>query len=339
MEKLLIIRLGSIGDVLHCLGIPEAFKIKFPNAEVHWLVKQEFGFLVEHHPKVAQTITFDREMGFWGLFKLAWSLRKEHYTHVYDAHNNLRSNFVLNVLMFFRKPEILQRPKNRWRRFKYFKLKKRTEYRMPYYSQYSYLRPLAHWLGKTYIPPAPQLFFPDATLDFAMRKIRVPQPFIALVPSAAWTMKRWPQEYWKKLIDALPTASFVILGGPQDHFCEKYEQLEPHRVQNLAGKLTLIESCAVIKAASLTVSGDTGLLHAADQLGVPAIALIGPTAFGYPQRETSHIMEVKDLPCKPCSKDGSGKCSQATFRKCLVDLTPEMVATKVVEVLGAQTPK
>lgn len=335
MEKLLVIRFGSIGDVIQCLGVPQAYKMKYPNAEVHWLVKQDFRFLLEHHPKIAKVTSFDRELGFWGLLKLAWGLRGEHYSHVYDAHNNIRSKIVVKILKLFRSTEILVRSKERWKRFLYFKLKKRGEFIMPFRGQYSYLLPIAKWLGKTYVPPAPQLFFPEETAEFVMRKITVPKPYIALVPSAAWTMKRWPQEYWAKLIELMPTMSFVILGGPLDTFCEKYVQIEPKRIQNLAGKLTLIESCAVIKHAAITISGDTGLLHAADQIGVPAIALIGPSAFGYPTRPTSQILEVNHLPCKPCSKDGSGKCVQSTFRRCMVDLNPATVAKKAAEILEA----
>lgn len=336
MEKLLIIRLSSIGDVLHGLGVPQAFKMKFPNAEIHWLVKKEFSFLLEYHPQIKKVISFDREVGFWGLVGIAWKLRNERYTHIYDAHNNLRSRVVCRVLRLFRSVHFIQRSKERWKRFLFFKLGRRGEFLMPYRSQYSFLQPLAQWLGKTYVPPAPQLFFPEATAEFVMRKIIVPKPYIALVPAAAWTMKRWPQEYWAKLIELMPTMSFVILGGPLDSFCGKYAQVDPNRVQNLAGKLTLIESCAVLKSASLTISGDTGLLHAADQLGVPAIALIGPSAFGYPTRPTSHILEVTHLPCKPCSKDGSGKCVQSTFRRCMVDLTPAVVAKKATDVLAVQ---
>lgn len=335
-EKLLIIRFGSIGDIIQGLGIPQAFRSKFATSEVHWLVKHDFSFLLESHPQINKVHSFQREAGFFALLRLAWNLRDENYTHVYDAHDNIRSRLVSFLLTLFRKPFFLRRSKERWKRFKFFKLKRRGEYLMPYRGQYSYLRPLAFWLGKTFIPPAPQLFFPEATLDFVLKKIRVPMPFIALVPSAAWTMKRWPQEYWKKLIELMPTHSFVILGGPQDHFCEKYQQIAPERVQNLAGKLTLVESCAALKAAAVTISADTGLLHAADQLGAPAIALVGPTAFGYPTRSTSQILEVH-LPCKPCSKDGSGSCSQKTFRRCMVDISPEMVVKKTLEILATET--
>ncbi len=335
-EKLLIIRFGSIGDIIQGLGIPQAFRSKFPQAQVHWIVKHEFSFLVEHHPMINNVSSFERQTGLWGLLRLAWRLRAENFTHIYDAHDNLRSRLVSFILTLFRSPHFLRRPKERWKRFLYFKLGRRGEYLMPFRGQYSYLRPLARWLGKTFVPPAPQLYFPEATLEFVLRKIHVPKPFIALVPSAAWTMKRWPQEHWKILIESLPQQSFVILGGPQDQFCDKYQQIDPNRVQNLAGKLTLIESCAALKAASLTISADTGLLHAADQLGAPAIALIGPTAFGYPTRPTSHIMEVQNLPCKPCSKDGSGRCQQTTFRRCMVEVSPGAVAKKAMEILNQQ---
>jgi len=194
--------------------------------------------------------------------------------------------------------------------------------------QGSYLAPLISWLGVPELPPAPQLYLNQETLDSVRRKIICPTPFVALVPSAAWKMKRWPVAHWKKLVTLLPNENFVILGGPQDSFCEEIAKVSPHRTQNLSGKLTLIESCAVVQLARLTISADTGLLHAADQLGKNAIALIGPT-FCYPSRPTVKVLEVSNLKCKPCSKDGRGRCSQTVYQRCMVDITPQNVASNV----------
>jgi heptosyltransferase-2 len=132
---------------------------------------------------------------------------------------------------------------------------------------------------------------------------------IALVPSAAWEMKRWPLPLWKKLIELMPEHHFVVLGGKEDHFCEELKLVAPLRVENLAGKLTLVESCALIEGSGLVISADTGLLHVADVLGVKALSLMGPTAFGFTTGKQIVTLEV-DLPCRPCTKDGRGNCSQ-----------------------------
>jgi heptosyltransferase-2 len=143
-------------------------------------------------------------------------------------------------------------------------------------------------------------------------------------------MKRWPVEHWRELIALMPECSFILLGGKEDTFLET---LQGPRVVNLAGRLSLVESSRVIEAASLVISNDTGSLQVADQMERPTIALIGPTAFGYPSHATSVFLE-KPLWCQPCSKDGRGRCVNDLYKRCLVELSPALVAAKARELLG-----
>lgn len=331
-RNLLIIRFSSIGDILQCLSVPNAFHLKFPASNIDWLVRSDNAFLLQSNPHIINVVSFSRDLGIWGLIKLGFELRKNKYTHIYDAHNNLRSRIISWILVFGRwgkySPWLVRRSKHRFKRFLLFTLRINT-FPKPFLGQSSYLEPLVPWLGTAEIPPSPQLFLSDETLQYVQKKINGTAPFIALVPSAAWEMKRWPIEHWKKLIFLLPNENFVLIGGPMDHFCAEIAAIAPQRVQNLCGKLTLIESCAVIQLARLTISADTGFLHAADQLGKEAIALIGPTAFGYPSRPTTKVLEVNSLKCRPCTKDGSGKCTQKIYKRCLVEITPQIVAGNV----------
>jgi heptosyltransferase-2 len=155
---------------------------------------------------------------------------------------------------------------------------------------------------------------------------------IALAPSAAWELKRWPIEYWVKLIQLLPLQQFTLLGGPDDRFCQEIADSAPDRTLNLAGKLSWLESSKALDLSRALVSGDTGLMHISDFLGKPTIALIGPSAFGYPSRSKSHVLEI-ELPCKPCSKDGRGKCRYSEYKHCMLSIKPEQVAQKLLEVL------
>ena len=102
---------------------------------------------------------------------------------------------------------------------------------------------------------------------------------------------------------------------------------------NLAGKVSLVETSRVIERASLVVSNDTGSLQVADQMERPTIALIGPTAFGYPSHATSIYLE-NPLWCQPCSKDGRGGCVNDLYKRCLVELAPERVAAKAIAMLS-----
>ncbi|HEY5080211.1 MAG TPA: glycosyltransferase family 9 protein [Opitutaceae bacterium] len=91
--------------------------------------------------------------------------------------------------------------------------------------------------------------------------------------------KRWPARHWRGLIDAMPSEKFVLLGTAADSpvAAEICAGLDPARVRNLAGKTTLLEFAAALTACRVLVSNDTGGMHLANALGVPLIALFGPT--------------------------------------------------------------
>jgi ADP-heptose:LPS heptosyltransferase len=148
--------------------------------------------------------------------------------------------------------------------------------------------------------------------------------YVALAPSAAYFLKRWPVSHFKQLILNMPDINFVLLGGPEDRFIEELQKVAPERTLNTAGKASLTVSSALIKKSRVLISNDTGLLHVGEQLGKPVIALMGPAPFGFPSRPSTEIMEL-DLVCRPCSKHGQGPCINKTYHQCLVDITPEQV--------------
>jgi ADP-heptose:LPS heptosyltransferase len=153
---------------------------------------------------------------------------------------------------------------------------------------------------------------------------------IVLAPSATWEMKRWPTAYWSQLATSLPTQKFILLAGVDDTFCDDIIKKSPNNILNLRGHLTWVQSTQIILQAKAIISGDTGLLHVADVMGKPAVAIIGPTAFGFPSRKTSIVAEI-NLKCRPCTKDGRGRCVNSEYKKCLIRITPKMVATKFTE--------
>lgn len=333
IKKVLIIRFSSFGDIVQCSSIVELIRQKYPEAVIDWVTRSEFDYLVKLNHDVHHVWSFNKKLGFKGLLDLGLKLRAEDYDHVYDAHNNLRSS-LLSIMMrtkLFQRPNWLTRSKDRFKRILLFNFRINT-FPKPFKGIHSYRAPLAKW---GIIPNDDEKL---VTWDFKPEARAKVGPFlkdkrtIVLVPSAAWEMKRWPLPLWKKLIAIMPQYNFVVLGGKEDLFCEELKEVDPSRVENLAGKLSLVESCALIEKSELVISADTGLLHVADVLGVKALSLMGPTAFGFTTGKQIHTMEV-DLPCRPCTKDGRGSCSQDVYQKCMVDITPEKVSQEAQHLL------
>ena len=330
-KKILIIRFSSFGDIAQCMGVIPSLKKTFPQSEIHWFTRREYACVLRLENGIHRIWTLDSQTGLKGLIRIIHQLKQESFDFVYDAHCNLRSA-VIKLFLFFsflqKKSSLVTRKKNRFKRFLLFKLKIDL-FPKPFLGIESYLRPLAKWDVPLSILPVHWTFPPVEKIDNAITKLSG-KPIISLVPSCAWPMKKWPLSHWKELIRCLDEYHFLVLGGPRDTFCEELVGEAPSRIINLAGQLSLAESCAAISMSSLFVAADTGLLHAGDLIGKKGIALLGPTAFGHPSRSRTKVMETS-LPCRPCTKDGRGFCSQKIYQKCLVDITPKQVAEKILE--------
>ena len=90
--------------------------------------------------------------------------------------------------------------------------------------------------------------------------------------------KRWPVAHWRALIESHPTEKFILFGTSNDRpITDAIAASFGDRVENLAGRTSLPEYCARLRACRFLVTNDTGGMHLANALGVPLIALFGPT--------------------------------------------------------------
>ena len=290
-----------------------------PNAHISWVVREDYADLVKNKTFCDQIFSLKRSDGLAGLIRLSLRLSQLDFTHVYDAHNNLRSRIFMFLFCMSRlitlKPSIQfkRRPKSRLKRLLLFSLGYNFLPK-PFRGAESFLWPLKSW-------GVPQKLGNFPTLKTSHISGRT----IGLVPSASSENKRWPVRHFIKLIELMPQHSFEIFGGPEDTFAEQISKAFPDRVQNYCGKLKFAESLEQISKSALVIGSDTGLTHAADLYNLPTIFLIGPSAFGYPSGANSQFVET-DLECKPCSKDGHTPCRNAVLQKCMVDIQPEQVA-------------
>ncbi len=322
--KILIIRFSSIGDLTQALSIPAFLKAANTKTEIHFVTRKDLAELAENNPNIQKVWKLDKLSGYSGLFKLIQQLQKENFTHIYDAHNNLRS-FIIRKLIWG--PKKLVRPMYRWKRFLLLQFHINL-FEQPFSGQRDLIQPLEKWNLKFKLPDAPQIFLSLENLNetqnlFFENRLNT---FYVLAPSAAYELKRWPISHWQKLIELNPEKKFVVLAGPEDFFTEHLNAFK--NVTNLTGKTTLLQSAAIIQMAKAIISNDTGLLHIAEQLGKPAIALMGPAPFGFPSRPTTLILEKK-LKCRPCSKHGQGPCVNPVFQDCLRSITAEDVSKKL----------
>jgi heptosyltransferase I len=104
------------------------------------------------------------------------------------------------------------------------------------------------------------------------------EPFVLLNPGAGWGAKRWPIERYAEVARALHDGgySIVVNAGPgEEHIGEELRRLAGEYVSSV--RSTLTELIAITRRASLLIAGDTGPLHLASALGIPTVGIFGPT--------------------------------------------------------------
>jgi heptosyltransferase-2 len=178
---------------------------------------------------------------------------------------------------------------------------------------------------------APRLVPDLANRDAAMRALRLTRarPVAILCPGAEFgPAKRWPAEHFATLATRLIGDGYAIwiVGSPNDRAPAEavLRALGTRRehVTDLTGHTDLGTAIDLMSAATLVVSNDSGLMHAAAAVDAPLVALFGSSSVKYTPPLSRHARIAKiDIACSPCFKR---ECPLGHFR-CMRDLTPELV--------------
>ena len=142
---------------------------------------------------------------------------------------------------------------------------------------------------------------------------------VVLAPGAAHATKRWPAERFAGVGSYLIERGnrVVLVGGENDRsICREVEDWMRHQPLNLAGKLSLQETAAVLKKSNFLISNDTGVMHMGAALGKPVVAIFGPTTryLGFFPFRTRSLVVERPVSCRPCSYHGTETCPRDHFQ-------------------------
>lgn len=338
-KKILVIRLSSIGDIILMTPLLRNLRRHFPAAQIDVVAKAAFVDLLRHHPAINHLFEVVPEVGSAGLRKLGESLRGQHYDVVLDMHQNFRS---FQLVRAAQAPLTLRHQKfilRRWLlvQFKWNLLRQAPPIRQRYLAA-------AAPLGVVDDGQSPELYWTaeeDRAADAALRSAgwNGETPLIALAPGAGFFTKRWPIEHFAEIAREISNRGdfTVILGGPHDQILAEHIQNGLKRnCVSLAGQTSLLVSAAILKKCRALVANDSGLMHMAEAVGIPLVAIFGSTTreLGFfPQLKTSRVIENADLRCRPCSHLGKAKCPRRHFL-CMREITPNQVLGKLYELLN-----
>lgn len=287
MDRILIIKLGAIGDVIHGLPVPATLRAVFPGAHLAWAVEEKAAPVLEGNPDLDETILLERRRlsGVSALSYLGeWirRLRAARFDCVLDLHNLFKSGFLAYATgaplrVGFRKlREANFLFTNRW-------IRPGPGHRHAVEKYLSLLEPLgvrrSGWV----------LRFPlqwsgedgERIQEFWDRSGFGPaDPVVAVNPGANWLSKRWGAARYAEVTDRLAAEHGLrplILWGPGERPLAEDVAGSMKQKAVLAPETTLKQVMALIGRCRLFIGGDSGPLHIASALGVPTVALFGPS--------------------------------------------------------------
>lgn len=332
MENFLILRLSSLGDIIHTLPAFAALRKNFPEAMISWIVEEKGKEILDSVPGIDRIITVNpagwriNKREFWTeIFRLKKKLNNKNQIAI-DFQGLVKSGFLAFIsraqmrIGFHRKN--LREPLASV--FYTERLRKIPENIHVITKNLMLLTQIGVREKKYEFP----LTLPDELFESIKRKLEDigydrQKKLIIFNIGAGWETKRWFPERWIKLIERLKKKEFfsILLWGTEE---EKTMALTVNKATNvpLIPFLTLKEVMALVKKASLLISGDTFALQAACAFSRPVVGIFGPTN---PRRNGPFSLQDRvafhELECSYCYKKS---CSRL---ECLEKITPEEVAS------------
>ncbi len=322
-QKILVVRLSSLGDILLTTPLIRSLKKSNPNLEIHFLLREEYQDVLINNPNISKLITIKRE-GSSSATEVILSQNK--YDFVIDLQNNLRSRSLTNNLNC---PKVRFR-KLSWQKFLLvkFKINKLSE---------------APPIPKRYAAVIDNFELDDEGIDFftnnkTSEKLIGKSNIIGVCPGSRHYTKMWPKEYYIELGKKLVESGFnvVLFGGKDDIEICKEISSSVLRCTNLCNDNEILQTAVDMKLCKTIVCNDSGLMHTACAVKVPVIAIFGSTVkeFGFtPYRSKNLILENKSLTCRPCSHIGKSNCPKHHF-KCMKEITPQLVYDSLIHFLN-----
>jgi heptosyltransferase-2 len=325
----LVIRLSSLGDVVLTLPVLMALKAEWPGAHLTFLTKRAFSPVLFNVSSADEIAVFE-DKGLWGW---AREIRRRRFDVVIDLHDTFRSrlwSFLSGAAQTVRYDKrAADRRRLVWT--------KRVSTRLAGGVVDRYLETLTS-LGVPSAGRIPKLFLsPEERLPERLENRLGAGPFVAIAPGAIHPTKRWLPERFAEAADRLAEGRPVILLGAAADIpaAQQVMQTLTSPAQSFVGQTSVREMMLILRRCALLLTNDSGAMHVAAALGVPVVALFGPTVkpFGFfPAGPSTAVVEAEGLDCRPCSVHGSEKCPLNHFR-CMKEISVDRVVASAQALL------
>ena len=325
--NILIIHTAFIGDIVLSTALVSKVKEKYPDSDIYYLTIPLGKEVLKNNPKIKEVIVYDKrgkDKGFGAFISFIRRIRKLKIDICLTPHRYLRSSIlsllsgakirvgydIANLSFVFNK------------KIKYDKTKHEVEKLLSFVDDDTKRFELEMYPNEK----------DKLKIDTLVKNLSENKKIILIAPGSKWFTKKWPEEYFRILIQSLSKRNdllIIITGGKE----EKEIELDLNsKVLDLRGEISLLELAELTKRASLVVSNDSAPIHITSAFpNTRIIGIFGPTVkeFGFfPWSKNSKVFEIDGLYCRPCTIHGGNSCPEKHFR-CMKEITPDLIENEI----------
>ena len=314
MQKILVIQTAFIGDAVLATGIVEKLHLIYPNAAIDFMVRKGNEGLFANHPFLNSVFVWDKTKNkYKHLFQLLQQIRSTKYDVVINVQRFAATGFLT---AFSKAKSTIGFDKNP------FSFLFTTRVKHIFSNEENGL----HEIERN------QMLINSIASGEAMKPKLYPsnideqsilaynnEKFVCIAPASVWFTKQYPTHKWIELVNEISTIKIYLLGAKSDAaMCDKIIAKSNHKnIESLAGKLSFLQSAALMKQAQMNYVNDSAPMHFASSVNAPTTAVYCSTlpSFGYgPLSSIKFIVETAvQLDCKPCGLHGKAACPQQHF--------------------------
>ncbi|KPJ52996.1 hypothetical protein AMJ39_06195 [candidate division TA06 bacterium DG_24] len=340
-RKILIIRFGSLGDVVLVTPFIDAVRSRYPESSVALAVKGEYEDLFAADSRIDRLFSLGGRTSSGrgaGMYYLLWQVRREGFDAAVDLQRNPRS-ILLSALCGARSRAGVRTERAGRRRLVQRKVRAELPHVVDRY------RAALPQLAEVATDRRPRLVIGDGVrqrADELLAKGGVSEEdmLVGVAPGAGRATKRWPATKFAELGRLLverANAGVVLVGDSDERgLADEVASAVGGRAIVTAGRTTVGELAAVLARCRVLVTNDSGPMHVATGVGTPVVAIFGATTpeLGFAPLGERDIIVSRSLECRPCSLHGSERCPVGTF-ECMEGIEAQEVFEKTLSLIGS----
>jgi heptosyltransferase-1 len=337
--RILLIKPSSLGDIVHAFPVVSAIKTQWPGSHITWVVKRQWTDLVERAEGIDRVWPVETTVRSW--IREGLALRAQRFDLAIDLQGLFRSG----VLARFSGAPMRIGFANAREGSPWFYTQRVPVLSPDIHAVDRYLS-VAAALGAS-LPDKPRFEFRLPEKDMAAvwdlcrrRGFSVDRPWVAMNIGARWPTKRWPLESFAAVVDQLHETHggpVVMIGGADERtHTNKLRTLTDRPFIDLSGDIPLGYLPALLSKATAMITNDSGPMHIAAALGIPVVAIFGPTSAARtgPYGDGHQVLTSR-IPCSPCF---SRVCRHDPELECLHLIKPTQVVDVMRPLLMAHVP-